>query len=75
MDKIYKTINNEILTFNWDVSKNNFQSEKEQRPIFDKVLIATIRSAGQQKSIAKLEIVRIFSDENKKYSSYYEKYK
>ena len=75
MDKIYKTTENEIVTFNWEVSKNNFQSEKENRPIFDKVLIATIRSAGQQKSVGKLEMLRVFGDERKKYSSYYEKYK
>lgn len=75
LTNFYKTNDKEILTFNWDVAKNNFQSEKEQRPIFDKVLMVTVRSPGQQKSVAKLEIMREFGDGKKKFSAYYDRYK
>lgn len=48
--KLFKTEDGNFVRFRYDTKKNNFQSESQGRPVFDKVLIMTIVSPGQQRS-------------------------
>jgi hypothetical protein len=56
--EFYKTAEGSFISFEYKTAKNNFLSDKEQRPVFDKVLIGTIKSPGQQKSELDMEFIR-----------------
>lgn len=64
--KFYKTDDGNFLMFEWGTDKNNFQSEKLGRPIFDKCLFMSILSPGQQKSEVKKIVLREFQDGSQK---------
>lgn len=63
-NQFYRTSEGSFITFKWDTAKNNFLSEKNGGPVFDKVLIGHISSPGQQKSTMSLEFLREDANNN-----------
>jgi hypothetical protein len=76
MENFYKTPDGNFISFEWRTDKNNFLSEKEQKPVFDKVLMGHVRCPGQQKSEAVIEFIRESVNGNAKRNvSAFDKYK
>lgn len=75
MEGIFRTQEGSFAQFKWEAVKNNYASEKEGRPIFDKALIATISSPGQSKSEIKYELERETYEGKASKTQYYDKYK
>lgn len=70
-----KATDGNIIGLDWTSLKNNVASEAAGRPIFDKVLMASIRSPGQKKSEVMYEAIREYSDGRvKKDAALYAKY-
>jgi hypothetical protein len=64
-NKLYKTEDNTALRFWWDTNKNNFQSEKLGRPVYNKVLLVEVINPGAASSTVVHELVREFDEETK----------
>lgn len=63
MPEIYdKAADGNVIGFEWTTLKNAYASEQAGRPIFDKVLMFSIRSPGQKYSEVRYEAIREFSD-------------
>lgn len=59
MQDTYRTAEGSIISFEWATTQNNFLTEKEGRPVFDKVLRGSIRSSGQAKSCLNHDFIRV----------------
>lgn len=75
MEGIFRTQEGSFAQFKWEAVKNNYASEQQGRPIFDKALIATITSPGQSKSEIKYELERESHEGKTSKTQYYEKYR
>lgn len=62
MEKMYKTDEGNFVCFYYDTAKNNIASDKEGRPIYDKILFVRIVASGQAKSEVIYEVEREFQD-------------
>ncbi len=51
-----------VVTFFWEPVKNNFETEKQKCPVFDKVLYAEIRSPGIKTQIQKVAVRHCFAN-------------
>lgn len=63
MTQLLKADDGSALRFFYDSDKNNHLSEKEGRPIYDKVLYVEVISPGSRESAPVLELIREFSPE------------
>jgi hypothetical protein len=63
---IYRTDDGNFVRFEWEAAKNEVASNKEARPIYDKVLRAYITCPGQKNSEMCHEIEREFADGTKR---------
>jgi hypothetical protein len=52
------------VVFWWGVDKNNFETEHQKRPVFDKVLYAEIRTPAAKMQIHKVVVRRVFANGN-----------
>lgn len=62
-DEIYQGPDNTALRFFTQPSKNNFQSEKNGRPIFDTSLMVEVMVPGSRESTPVFEVERTFCEE------------
>ncbi len=62
-DQIYAGPDGSALRFFYEPVKNNFQSEKAGRAIFDTALYCEVMTPGSNESIPKLEIERTYCEE------------
>lgn len=87
-DGLYKTDDGAALRFFYDTDKNNFQSEKQGRPVYDKVLFVEVITPGSKESSPVFTLERwsgdgesakrpVFTDEErcKRYSRQIEAFK
>ena len=78
-DKLYKISDGGAIRFWWDTQRNNFQSERLNRPVYDEVLLMEIYTPGSRESSPVYEVKRRFDKETElgevTNQAVYEKYK
>jgi hypothetical protein len=62
-DQIYQGPDGTALRFFSRPTKNNFQSEKHGRPIFDTSLVVEVMVPGSRESTPEFEVERVYSEE------------
>jgi hypothetical protein len=62
-DKIYQGPDGTALRFYTQPTKNNFQSEKHGRPIFDTSLMVEVMVPGSRESTPQFEVERVYCEE------------
>lgn len=62
-DQIYGGPDGTALRFYTEPTKNNFQSEKNGRPIFDTSLMCEVMVPGSRESTPKFEVERVYCEE------------
>lgn len=63
MDNLYKGDDNTALRFFYEPVRNNFQSEKIGRPMFDTVLYVEVLTPGNNTDIPRFEVERKYCEE------------
>lgn len=58
MTKVYKHEDNSAIRFFYDTEKNNYQSEQQGRPVYDKILCVEVLQAGSKESIPVFNIIK-----------------